>query len=144
MPCQTCPNFIISNVQPGPGYLPQGATAYFSSTFFDQNCLTEDPTSAVVNISYFVNQSLQQIAVGMTPPIPPSNLYTASWPTTGIDLNTWVWWSIVSSGPPFSVENGSFFLIGNNATQGAIIPSAPTYPQNPNIFPQSIFVITAC
>jgi hypothetical protein len=143
MPCQTCPNFIISNVQPGPGYLPQGATAYFSTTFYDQNCDTDDPTTAVVNISYFVNQVLTGTQVTMTNPTPPSNIYVASWPTTGIDLNTWVWWSIVSSGPPFSVENGQFFLIGSNATQGAIIPPAPSYP-NPSVPPPSIFIITAC
>jgi hypothetical protein len=144
MPCTTCPDFIYSNVSPGPYYLPQGATAYFSTTFYDQTCDVDDPTTGTVNITYFANGVLTTIQITMTNPTAPSNLYTAAWNSNGVDFNTWVWWTIVSSGPPFSVENGQFFLLGNNATQGAIIPPAPSYPQNPNVFPPSIFVITAC
>lgn len=109
---------LVSNVTGSTTQLPQGATAYWSTNFFDPNGNLVTPNNATLSLSFFVNNQLTEASQLMTPPGQAGQPWTAQFDTRGIDPNM-VQWSIHSyagAGPPISVENGEFMLVANNAT----------------------------
>lgn len=100
--------------------LVRGQTAYWTTTFYDQNGNVTQPGSATINVVYPDAQGAgtggtDTTSISMVAPTPPAVTWTAQLDTRGFGPGS-VAWSIHSDpGPPYAVEDGSFTLTANPA-----------------------------
>ena len=95
----------------------RGATAFWTTTFYDQFGNVTQPGSATINVVYpdSASGSTDTTQVTMTAPTPPAVTWTAELDTRGFGIGA-VSWSIHSDpGPPYAVEDGEFILTANPA-----------------------------
>ncbi len=97
--------------------LTRGATAFFTTTFYDQSGVITQPTTATINLVYpsAADGSPQPVSIAMVAPVSPAVAWTAQWDSRNAGVGS-VAWSIHSDpGPPFAVEDGNFTLAANAA-----------------------------
>lgn len=94
----------------------RGSTVFFASTFYDKNGAVTQPAGAAVHLQFQQDGAEQTTTLEMVAPVSPSQAWTASWDTRGIDPGS-VSWSIHSEDPsiPYAVDDGSLVLLANNA-----------------------------
>ena len=93
----------------------RGGSVYWNTTFYDQNNIVLQPSSAYVNIDYpDTTGSRQVVEIQMTPPVFPAVFWTALLDTRNMGIGP-VNWSIHSSGFPAAVDEGTFTLTANSA-----------------------------
>lgn len=95
----------------------RGATALFTTTFYDGNGNVVQPAGALLNLKYFTSQGQQNNAqVNYVAPAPGMNAWTAQWDSRGAGPGP-VFGSVhsISGGIPFAVEDFNFILSANSA-----------------------------
>ena len=104
-------------LSPSTTVLRRGGTAFFTTTFYDENGNVVQPFSATINIVYPDQTSggTDSALVDMVGPTGPAVTWTAQWDSRIAGPGA-VSWSIHSDpGPPFAVEDGEFVLKANPA-----------------------------
>ena len=95
----------------------RGATAFFTTTFFDQNQNVVQPSGGLITLEYITSQGQQTNAtVTLTPPTPPNITWIGEWDSRGAGPGP-VFGSVhsVSGGIPYAVTDFNFILSANSA-----------------------------
>jgi len=100
----------------------RGATAFFSTLFFDINGNPTQPNGALLSIAYASEQLQAETAsIVMTAPVSPSLAWTAEWDSSLSNPGVIQWSISTTGGVPRTVQDGSFILTANAAN----LASAP-------------------
>jgi hypothetical protein len=95
----------------------RGATAFFATTFYDQNGNVAQPVGAVLNIAYNdgAGGGVDTAQVTMVGPVGQSVAWTAQWDSRGAGPGTVACSIHTTGGPPNAVEDFQFQLTANTA-----------------------------
>ena len=95
----------------------RGATAFFTTTFYDQNGVVSQPAGAVLNIAYNdgAGGGVDTVPVTMVGPTFPAVTWTAQWDSRGAGPGTVACSIHTTGGVPAAVEDFQFQLTANTA-----------------------------
>jgi hypothetical protein len=109
---------LFTNSTVSCGVVFRGATAFFTTTFYDANNNVTQPAGAVLTLAFIdaVTGNEDTASITMTAPTFPAVTWTAEWDSRGAAPPT-VWGSIHTTGSliPYAVEDFQFTLSANTA-----------------------------
>lgn len=95
----------------------RGATAFFATTFYDQNGAVVQPVGAVINIAFVdgAGGGVDTAQVTMTGPVGQAVAWTAQWDSRGAGPGVVACSVHTTGGVPAAVEDFQFQLTANTA-----------------------------